>query len=194
LRADWQVDASSFWKSCGNRLPDPDLLLNMPMDAILRLWKEHCAKRGYDYKEHVEIARQLELRNKLPASFMLFPPISLHPDIWTDIVRMRVLNSEQEKRNKENHVCPLQIDIVERLINRYSNPGEIVFDPFAGIFTVPYCAIQAGRKGWGVELSMDYWKDGVGYCEMAERDRLAPTLFDLMDGGLPVIETTTEAA
>ncbi len=178
-RAQWQIDASSFWRSSGNRLPEPSAMLDMAHDAILRIWKEHCRKNGYDYQEHIQIGKELEKFGKLPASFMLFPPISRHPDVWTDIVRMRVLNSEQERRNQEKHVCPLQLDIVERLIERYSNKGEVVLDPFAGISTVPYLAIQMGRHGWGIELSEDYWTDGVGYCEMAEAQRNVPTLFDL---------------
>ena len=178
-RAKWQIDASSFWKSSGNRLPDPEFLVNIPHDAILRLWREHAQKNGYDYNEHIEIGKELEARGKLPASFMLFPPVSNHPDIWTDITRMRVLNSEQQKRNQEQHVCPLQIDIVERLITRYSNPGEIVFDPFSGIFTVPYLAVKMGRIGWGTELNDEYWRCGVGYCEQAEAEHGIPTLFDI---------------
>ena len=187
MRSDWQIDASEFWKTPGNRLPDPDLLLNMPMDAIGRLWREHCRNNRYDYNEHVDVAKGLELRGRLPATFMLFPPISNRPDIWTDIARMKVLNSEQEKRQQEKHVCPLQIDIVDRLINRYSNPGEVVFDPFAGIGTVPYRAIHLGRVGWGCELAEDYWHCAVGYCEMAEAQRNAPTLFDLAGFGAKVV-------
>ena len=179
MRAHWQVDASSFWKSDGNRLPDPDIIANMPMDAVRRLWIDHCHKNNYSWKEHVELAAKLEDKGYLPSSWMLFSPISNHPGIWTDITRMRVLNSEQEKRNEDKHVCPLQLDIVNRLINRYSNRGEIVLDPFAGIFTVPYCALHLGRKGWGIELAKEYWRCGVGYCEQAERERHMPTLFDL---------------
>jgi DNA modification methylase len=179
-RAKWQIDAASFWKSSGNRLPDPESLVNIPHDGILRLWREHAAIHGYDYDEHIEIGKELEKREMLPASFMLFPPISNHPGIWTDISRMRVLNSEQQKRHAENHVCPLQLDIVERLITRYSNPGETVMDPFAGIGTVPQLAVKMGRDGWGVELSTEYWRCGVGYCEAAEADRDVPTLFDMM--------------
>ena len=54
--------------------------------------------------------------------------------------RMLTLNSDQSKRAVEQHVCPLQIDIVKRLIERYSNKGELVYDPFCGLGTVPYCA------------------------------------------------------
>jgi DNA modification methylase len=187
LRAHWQVDAASFWKSNGDRLLDPDILANMPMDAVREIWIEYARRRGYSWKEHVEIAAALEHRGYLPASFMLFPPISNHPGVWTDISRINVLNSEQNKRNEENHVCPLQIDIVTRLINRYSNPGEIILDPFAGIFTVPYSAIHMHRIGWGIELSPEYWRCGVGYCEQAEAEHDMPTLFDLQSEGMEAI-------
>lgn len=192
-RSHWQVDAASFWKSSGNRLPDPEILANMPMDAIGRLWREHARNHGYDWNEHVQTAKELEDRGRLPSSFMLFAPISNHPGIWTDIARMRVLNSEQSRRNEENHVCPLQLDIVNRLIQRYSNPGEIILDPFSGIGTVPYCAIHKGRIGWGVELSHDYWRSGVGYCEQAEREHCMPTLFDLKAAGLKVVKAEVAA-
>ncbi|MPM37058.1 hypothetical protein SDC9_83663 [bioreactor metagenome] len=77
------------------------------------------------------------------------------------------------------HVCPLQIDTVDRLINRYTNEGDVILDPFAGLFTVPYRAVMLGRRGIGIELSEDYFRDGVGYCYEAEADRTAPTLFDV---------------
>ncbi len=186
-RAQWQIDAAGFWKSGGNRLPDPELLVHIPHTSIGKIWKEHARNNGYDYREHVDIGCELEARGKLPASFMLFPPVSLHPEIWTDIARMRTLNSDQAKWNEEQHVCPLQLDIVERLIGRYSNPGEIVADFFAGIHTVPYVAVKMGRTGWGVELNWEYWRCGVGYCEQAEAERTVPTLFDMAALGEPVV-------
>ena len=78
------------------------------------------------------------------------------------------------------HVCPLQLDIVERLINRYSNPGEVVFDPFGGIMTVPYMAVKMGRDGWANELNPDYFRDGLGYLKEADAERDVPTLLDLL--------------
>ena len=77
--------------------------------------------------------------------------------------------------------CPLQLDIVERLIERYSNKGEIVFDPFGGIQTVPYCAVKMGRYGLSTELNYDYWKDGISYLREIEMKVTAPTLFDLIE-------------
>ena len=79
------------------------------------------------------------------------------------------------------HICPLQWDIVDRLIRRYSNPGETVFDPFGGLMTVPYRAVLMGRRGTGVELSEQSWRDGVKYLEQAEQEKSQPTLFDDAD-------------
>ncbi|WP_420313622.1 DNA methyltransferase [Actinopolymorpha alba] len=79
------------------------------------------------------------------------------------------------------HVCPLQFDIVDRLINRFSNPGELVFDPFGGLFTVPVRALHAGRRSRAVELNTGYFLDGVKYLQAEERKHGMPTLFDLAD-------------
>lgn len=194
MRSDWQVDAAGFWKSDGNRLPDPDIMANMPMDAVRRLWIAHSKAKVYRHEEHVAVAKEMEKLGYLPSSWMLFAPISNNPGIWTDIARMRVLNAEQDKQRKEKHVCPLQLDICNRLIGRYSNPGEVVLDPFAGIFTVPYCAVNLGRIGWGIELANEYWHCGVGYCEQAEREHNMPTLFDMLDAKVATVETEPETA
>jgi DNA modification methylase len=92
---------------------------------------------------------------------------------------MRTLNSEQTKKRLNNHICPLQLDIVDRIITRYSNEGDLVFDPFGGLMTVPLRAVKLGRKGRGVELNPDYFADGVRYLKIQEQDLTAPTLFDL---------------
>lgn len=73
----------------------------------------------------------------------------------------------------------LKDDYIKRLITRYSNKGEIVYDPFGGIGSVPFQAIKMGRKGYMTELNEDYWRCAVGYCEMAENEMNVPTLFDV---------------
>lgn len=75
--------------------------------------------------------------------------------------------------------CPLQFDIVDRLIERYSNQDEVVYDPFCGLGTVPYRAILKGRRGGGSELNPAYFLDQVHYLKAAEREFSMPTLFDL---------------
>ena len=102
-------------------------------------------------------------------------------DVWDDIKRMRTLNTSQSRKRAQMHVCPLQLDIVERLINRYSNPGDVVLDPFGGLMTVPLVAVQKERFGIGIELSADYFRDGVGYLQTAEMQRGEPTLFDFIE-------------
>ena len=87
------------------------------------------------------------------------------------------------KTIQQLHVCPLQIDIMDRLIDRYSNPGDTILDPFGGIMTVPTEAVKKGRKGIGVELNADYFRDGVGYLQCADNEQGMPTLFDFIDCG-----------
>lgn len=78
------------------------------------------------------------------------------------------------------HVCPLQLDIVERIINRYSNEGDVVYDPFGGLMSVPMTAVKMKRYGYGCELNPDYFRDGIGYLQEAEAENEAPTLFDFI--------------
>ena len=128
---------------------------------------------------------------KLPATFMMMPPASWSDQIWDDINRMRTLNTTQSQRCKNLHVCPLQLDIVERIINRYSNEGDLVLDPFGGLMTVPYTAVKMKRgdgcafriSGCGIELNADYFRDGVGYLKSAEEQYDTPTLFDFINPG-----------
>ena len=79
------------------------------------------------------------------------------------------------------HVCPLQIDIVERIIGDRSSEGELVYDPFGGLMTVPVTAVKMKRRGYGVELNPDYFRDGIGYLQAAEDEVDEPTLFDFME-------------
>lgn len=178
-RADWQIDAAGVWRSSGNRLPESELLRTMSHTDLIALWREHCLAKIYDHEEHVAVAKALEEAGHLPSSFMLFSAVSRNKDVWTDISRINTLNTNQGAAGREKHVCPLQLDIIKRLITRYTNEGDTVLDPFMGIGSVGYQAIRLGRRALGVELNLDYWKDSVGYMEMAERDMDAPTLFDM---------------
>lgn len=177
-RARWQIDAHAFWKSSGNRLLSPNDMAGMGVDKIRRLFREYDRNNIYDYERHVRFAEELDEAGLLPATFMAVDPTSKSSDVWDDVVRMKTLNSRQSQKNLNNHICPLQLDIVERIIKRYSNEGDLVYDPFGGIGTVPYTAIKLGRIGRASELNPEYFRDGVSYCREAEQNRLAPTLFD----------------
>jgi len=175
----WQTDAHGFWRSNGDRHLTPDDFAGLRHDEIFRLFRDHNLENVYDFSDHVALADDLRERGKLPVDFMLLQPPSWHPDVWTDVARMRTLNMIQSVKGKEQHLCPLQFDIVDRCIERWSNPGDTVLDPFGGIMTVPYCAMKLGRSSVGIELNPVYWRDGVAHVEGVARTLTAPTLFDL---------------
>lgn len=180
-RAQWQIDAHGFWRSSGNRLLTKAELQSIPVDNLQAVYRKYSRESVYSYEEHVALAKRLDENGKLPASFMVVAPGSWNMDVWDDINRMRTLNTSQSRKRAQMHVCPLQLDIVERLINRYSNPGDVVLDPFGGLMTVPLVAVQKERFGIGIELSTDYFRDGVGYLQTAEMQRGEPTLFDFIE-------------
>ena len=179
-RAQWQIDAHGFWRSRGDRFFTPEELSEMELDRVIQMFKSYSLNVLYDYPEHVEMGKRLEELGRLPATFMLFPPQSHNDYVWSDVNRMHTLNSKQSQKRLMMHVCPLQFDIVERIIHRYSNAGETVLDPFGGLMTVPYMAVKMGRKGKGIELNSDYWFDGVQYLKAIEYKMNVPTLFDAM--------------
>jgi DNA modification methylase len=121
----------------------------------------------------------MDAEGKLPSGFQVIGVGSWHPDVWDDVNRMRTFNGEQARKDLEFHVCPLQFDIVERIINRYSNKGELVADPFGGLMTVPYMSVKMGRKGFGCELNPKYFHDGSYYMKDVDAQVGAPTLFDI---------------
>jgi hypothetical protein len=182
-RARWQVDAHGFWRSSGNRLLGAAELATLGPDKLAKLYTQFSLQGVYDHEQHVAIGEALDSRGALPATFMAIAPGSHDPDVWHDVVRMRTLNGEQARRAVELHVCPLQLDIVERLIRRYSNEGDLVFDPFSGLATVPYMAVKMRRRGRGAELNAGYHADGARYCHQAEIEISTPTLFDALDDG-----------
>lgn len=180
-RAQWQLDAHAFYRSNGDRLMSKAEIGKMSVSELQRAYKKYSVSNVYDFENHVDLTESLDKDGKLPATFMMMPPASWSDQIWDDINRMRTLNTTQSQRRKNLHVCPLQLDIVERIINRYSNKGDLVLDPFGGLMTVPYTAIKMNRRGYGIELNADYFRDGVGYLKSAEMQYDTPTLFDYIE-------------
>lgn len=180
-RANWQADAHGFARSSGDRLLDPVHVASMPHDEIFQLFKKHSLETVYNYEHHVRVSQLLEDAGKLPTSFMLLQPQSWSDEVWTDITRMLTLNSAQSAKGKEMHLCPMQFDIADRAIKQWSNKGEVVYDPFGGLMTVPYRAIKLERYGLGCELAPNYFLDGVTFCQAMEREITMPSLFDTLD-------------
>ena len=178
----WQLDAHAFWRSSGNRNLKPEELARMKMSDRMRRFREYSQSHVYDYDAHVALSEAMEGMDAISREFMTLPPTSTNPDIWDDISRMKTLNTTQSRRRKQLHVCPLQLDIVERVINRYSNPEDWVFDPFSGLGTVPMMAVRMGRKGCGCELNSHYFGDSVTYMRAEDAKVEQPSLFDMLEG------------
>jgi DNA modification methylase len=100
--------------------------------------------------------------------------------VWLDIQEGRTLNVTVAREDAdERHICPLQLDFIERCVRLWSNPGELVLSPFAGIGSEGYVAVLKGRRFVGVELKPSYWQTAVNNLRRAEAEVLAPSLFDL---------------
>ncbi len=177
----WQLDAHAYWRSSGNVLLDVDELVKHDMSFVHKMWKKYQQEGLYDFEEHKTLSRKLDKKGKLSRKFMTVPPISNSEFVWDDIQRTNTLNARQVSSKKEKHICPLQLDIIERLINRFSNPGDVVFDPFGGLFSVPYKALQMGRKTIAIELNSEYYKDGLFYVKSMYEKMNMPTLFDVLE-------------
>ncbi|MDD2480461.1 MAG: DNA methyltransferase, partial [Victivallaceae bacterium] len=82
--------------------------------------------------------------------------------VWMDIRQTHTLDARKARdENDEKHLCPLQLDVIERACVLWSNPGEVVLTPFMGVGSEVYGAVLNGRKGIGIELKPSYYKQGV---------------------------------
>lgn len=101
--------------------------------------------------------------------------------VWLDINEANTLNVRAARdAADERHICPLQLDFIERVIRLWSNPGELVFTPFAGIGSEVVTAIRLGRRGLGIELKPSYWRTAVANCRDVEHETSLPSLFDVV--------------
>jgi DNA modification methylase len=103
-------------------------------------------------------------------------------DCWYDIRESNTLNVAAGRESAdERHICPLQLDLIERAVRLWSNPGELVFSPFGGIGSEPYVAVQQGRRAMAIELKPSYFAAAVANLKRAEHAAGAPSLFDTVD-------------
>ncbi|MEB3276867.1 MAG: site-specific DNA-methyltransferase [Cyanobacteriota bacterium] len=99
--------------------------------------------------------------------------------VWMTVNQTKVLNGRQAKgQQDEKHICPLQLDVIERCLTLYSNPGDLVLDPFNGIGSTGYQAIKMGRRYIGVELKPEYAKQAAKFLQGAEQQ--SGSLLDLL--------------
>lgn len=99
--------------------------------------------------------------------------------VWLDIRETNTLNARVARESAdERHICPLQLDFIERVVRLWSNPGETVFSPFAGIGSEIHTAVRLGRRGLGIELKPSYWKTAVSNLRDLDAEMRLPSLFD----------------
>ncbi len=165
----WQLDANSLWRSSGNRYLYP-----WETDGI------------YNYKSHIaHLEKHIHPRRGSGAAMLEPIPVNDNTWIWAsnvDYRRMNVLNGKMSGTGVERsqtHICPLQLDVIERAIVRWSNPGDVVYDYFSGIGSVPVKALEFGRYALGSELKREYFEIGAQYCAAKETELKVPTLFDM---------------
>lgn len=105
--------------------------------------------------------------------------------VWMDINQSRTLQYRSARENEdERHICPLQLDVIERALELWTNPGDVVLTPFLGIGSEAYVALKTGRKAIGVELKDSYFRQAVSNCESVMAQEQAQ-LFDFisLEGG-----------
>ena len=99
--------------------------------------------------------------------------------VWMDIKRTDVLNGKEgTAQGDEKHICPLQLEVIHRLVNLWSNEGEVVFTPFLGIGSEIYMAVKNNRRGIGCELKDSYFATAVQNIKKAESEVCVRSLFD----------------
>jgi DNA modification methylase len=99
--------------------------------------------------------------------------------VWFDIDQQRVLNFQMAREaSDERHICPLQLDVIERAIDLWTNPNDIVLSPFAGIGSEGYCAIKQDRRFIGIELKDSYFDWAIRNLQRAEEESKVTSLFD----------------
>jgi DNA modification methylase len=101
---------------------------------------------------------------------------------WSDIKETNTLNAKEGRGDDDTkHICPLQLDVIERLVRLYTNPDELVFSPFTGIGSEGYVALKNGRRFYGCEIKDEYVgaaKANLARGVEAEREASSLPLFD----------------
>ena len=101
--------------------------------------------------------------------------------VWMDVNPSRTLQYQNARENEdERHICPLQLDVIERGIDLWSAPDDLVLSPFAGIGSEGYVAVKKGRRFVGIELKHSYFNCAVNNLKDAERDMQQMTIFDFL--------------
>lgn len=135
---------------------------------IFRKWGDKAKETPVDWKtkENFELPKWQDYASPCWESSQSEQDFEFYR--WMDIRQTNVLNGKIAKENAdEKHICPLQLDVIERAIEMWTNPDDIVFTPFLGIGSEVYQALKMGRRGIGIELKESYYNQAIKYCNEA---------------------------
>lgn len=111
---------------------------------------EVCAAEGLDYNAEVQNILPVQLWQRYASP------------VWMDINPSKTLNfKESREDDDERHICPLQLEVIERAMHLWTAPGDLVFTPFLGVGSEVYTAVKMGRRGIGSELKTAYWRQAI---------------------------------
>lgn len=108
------------------------------------------------------------------------PAWELTPPVWNDINQSNTLNRMFSDEESEKHIAPLQLDVIERIVNLYSNPNDVVFTPFMGIGSEVYQSVKMGRRAIGIELKDAYFEQAVKNMNSLEDEQAQTSIFDFL--------------
>lgn len=135
-------------------------------DAIDGMLEKYCGELRIDKDAWAEDAAKMLADGVIPWDYPTWISImtwqKYASPVWTDIRQTRTLQYRGGRdADDEVHISPLQLDVIERCMELWSNPGETIFTPFMGIGSEVYCAVQAGRKAIGFELKPSYYRQAL---------------------------------
>jgi len=138
-------------------------------DAVPYIGTEPPSDRRLRWSDRDGITRQIaEDGVTNPRDFSIKVWQKYASPVWFDMRQTNVLNTDQAREGEEPHICPLALDVIARSVELWSNPGDVVFDPFNGIGSTGYAALKMGRKYIGTELKGSYFKQACKYLEGVE--------------------------
>lgn len=104
----------------------------------------------------------------------------LNSPVWWDINQSNTLNRVFSDEESERHICPLQLDVIDRCLRMYSNEGDVVFTPFMGVGSEVYESVKLNRKAIGIELKREYYLQAVSNMQALDNDRNQMTIEDYL--------------
>lgn len=100
--------------------------------------------------------------------------------VWWDINQSNTLNRIFADEESERHICPLQLDVIDRCLRLYSNEGDVVFTPFMGVGSEVYESVKMNRKAIGIELKREYYQQAVSNMKALDNERNQITIEDYL--------------